>query len=125
MRNDGILPALACLKIVIRETSRILASSFAVRAHPIRSILSARDSVKSLELCGGEVRILAVGLVPDVSNASIISCPFLDAANRLPTDRGPVSDETILYLGNSASLSRLPAPPSPSVATKAAHTAKD
>ena len=36
-------PALACLKIVIFETVNISASSFAVRARPIRSIRSASD----------------------------------------------------------------------------------
>jgi hypothetical protein len=44
MRNDGILAALACLKIVILETVNISASSFAVKARPIRSIRSANDS---------------------------------------------------------------------------------
>jgi hypothetical protein len=43
MRNEGILPALACLKIVILETVNMLASSFAVKARPIRSILSGSD----------------------------------------------------------------------------------
>jgi hypothetical protein len=45
-------PALACLKIVILETVNISASSFAVRARPIRSIRSASDngSVLLLEL---------------------------------------------------------------------------
>jgi hypothetical protein len=38
MRNDGILPAFACLKIVILETVNMLASSSAVKARPIRSI---------------------------------------------------------------------------------------
>src|ERR1019366_5704169 len=37
-------PALACLKIVIFETVNISASSFAVRARPIRSIRSASDN---------------------------------------------------------------------------------
>jgi len=37
-------PALACLKIVILETVNISASSFAVRARPIRSIRSANDN---------------------------------------------------------------------------------
>jgi hypothetical protein len=32
MRNDGILPAFACLKIVILETVNMLASSSAVKA---------------------------------------------------------------------------------------------
>jgi len=49
MRNDGILPAFACLKIVILETVNMLASSFAVKARPIRSILSGRD-IGSAEL---------------------------------------------------------------------------
>ena len=44
MRNEGILPALACLKIVILETVNISASSFDVRARPIRSIRSASDN---------------------------------------------------------------------------------
>ncbi len=35
-------PALACLKMVILETVSISASSFAVRARPVRSIRSAR-----------------------------------------------------------------------------------
>jgi hypothetical protein len=43
MRNDGILPALACLKIVILETVNMLASSSAVKARPIRSIRSGSD----------------------------------------------------------------------------------
>ncbi len=43
MRNDGILPAFACLKIVIFETVNMLASSSAVNARPIRSILSGSD----------------------------------------------------------------------------------
>jgi hypothetical protein len=52
MRNDGMRPALACLKIVILETVNISASSFAVRARPIRSIRSARynGSVLFVEL---------------------------------------------------------------------------
>lgn len=37
-------PALACLKIVTFETVNISASSFAVSARPIRSILSASDN---------------------------------------------------------------------------------
>ena len=40
MRNDGIRPAFACLKIVILETVNMLASSSAVKARPIRSIRS-------------------------------------------------------------------------------------
>ena len=43
IRNDGILPAFACLKIVILETVNILASSSAVKARSIRSIRSAND----------------------------------------------------------------------------------
>ena len=43
MRNDGILPAFACLKIVILETVNMLASSSAVKARPIRSIRSGSD----------------------------------------------------------------------------------
>ncbi len=43
MRNDGILPAFACLKIVTFETVNIPASSSAVKARPIRSIRSAND----------------------------------------------------------------------------------
>ena len=43
IRNDGILPAFACLKIVILETVNMLASSSAVKARPIRSIRSAND----------------------------------------------------------------------------------
>ena len=43
MRNDGILPAFACLKIVILETVNMLARSSAVRARPIRSIRSGSD----------------------------------------------------------------------------------
>jgi len=43
MRNDGILPSFACLKMVILETVNMLASSSAVKARPIRSILSAND----------------------------------------------------------------------------------
>jgi hypothetical protein len=43
MRNDGILPAFACLKIVTLATVNILASSSAVKARPIRSIRSAND----------------------------------------------------------------------------------
>src|ERR1700730_18573937 len=45
MRNDGILPAFACLKIVILETVKMLASSSAVKARPIRSLLSGSDIV--------------------------------------------------------------------------------
>src|SRR5260370_18467870 len=45
IRNDGILPAFACLKIVILETVNMLASSSAVRARSIRSIRSANDRV--------------------------------------------------------------------------------
>ena len=44
MQNDGMRPALACLKIVIFETANISASSFAVNARPIRSIRSASVS---------------------------------------------------------------------------------
>src|SRR6266478_3322843 len=43
MRNDGIRPAFACLKIVILETVNMLASSSAVNARPIRSIRSDSD----------------------------------------------------------------------------------
>jgi len=43
MRNDGILPAFACLKIVILETVNMLASSCAFNARPIRSIRSGSD----------------------------------------------------------------------------------
>src|SRR4051812_49369307 len=43
MRNDGILPAFACLKIVTFATVNILASSSAVNARPIRSIRSGSD----------------------------------------------------------------------------------
>src|SRR5229473_1375396 len=43
MRNDGIRPAFACLKIVILETVNMLASSSAVKARPIRSIRSGSD----------------------------------------------------------------------------------
>ena len=43
MRNDSILPAFACLKIVILETVNMLASSSAVNARPIRSIRSGND----------------------------------------------------------------------------------
>ena len=43
IRNDGILPAFACLKIVILETVNMLASSSAVNARPIRSIRSGSD----------------------------------------------------------------------------------
>jgi hypothetical protein len=43
MRNDGILPAFACLKIVILETVNMLASSSAVKARPIRSMRSGSD----------------------------------------------------------------------------------
>jgi hypothetical protein len=52
MRNDGILPAFACLKTVIFETVNMLASSFAVKARPIRSILSGSD-IGSAELLLG------------------------------------------------------------------------
>jgi hypothetical protein len=52
MRNDGIRPALACLKIVILETASISASSLAVSARPIRSIRSAKDNGSPLELHG-------------------------------------------------------------------------
>ena len=44
-RNVGILPAAACLKTVTTETDSRPASSFAVIARPIFSILSARDTV--------------------------------------------------------------------------------
>ena len=43
MRNDGIRPAFACLKIVILETVNMLARSPAVNARPIRSIRSGSD----------------------------------------------------------------------------------
>src|ERR1017187_5781431 len=43
-RNEGILPAAACLKIVTSETQRKPASSLAVIARPIFSIFSARDT---------------------------------------------------------------------------------
>jgi hypothetical protein len=66
MRNDGMRPALACLKMVILETFSISASSSAVKARPTRSILSANDN--------GSV-VLNVGLVPDVEYASIILFP--------------------------------------------------
>src|SRR6185295_16275218 len=52
MRNDGILPAFACLKIVILETVNMLASSSAVNARPIRSIRSGSD-IGSAELSWG------------------------------------------------------------------------
>jgi len=60
MRKHGIRPALACLKMVMRETASNLASSFAVNARPIRSIRSARDDSSF---------VLTVGLVPDVAYA--------------------------------------------------------
>src|ERR1035441_7836441 len=44
MRNDGMRPTFACLKMVILETVNISGSSFAVRARSIRSIRSANDS---------------------------------------------------------------------------------
>lgn len=43
IRNEGILPLFACLKMVMRETASIWASSSAVRAWPSASILSASD----------------------------------------------------------------------------------
>ena len=43
IRNDGIRPAFACLKIVILETVNILASSSPVNARPILSIRSGSD----------------------------------------------------------------------------------
>src|ERR1017187_4560480 len=43
-RNDGILQEGACLYTVRADTHRRPASSFAVIAQPIRSILSARDT---------------------------------------------------------------------------------
>jgi hypothetical protein len=52
MRNDGIRPAFACLKIVILETVNMLASSSAVKARPIRSIRSGSD-IGSAELFWG------------------------------------------------------------------------
>ena len=52
MRNDGIRPAFACLKIVILETVNMLASSSAVIARPIRSIRSGSD-IGSAELFWG------------------------------------------------------------------------
>jgi hypothetical protein len=52
MRNDGILPAFACLKIVIFETVNMLASSSAVNARPIRSILSGSDIGSAVLFCG-------------------------------------------------------------------------
>src|SRR5712692_1619772 len=52
MRNDGILPAFAFLKIVILETVNMLASSSAVKARPIRSIRSGSD-IGSAELFWG------------------------------------------------------------------------
>jgi hypothetical protein len=52
MRNDGIRPAFACLKIVILETVNMLASSSAVNARPIRSIRSGSD-IGSAELFWG------------------------------------------------------------------------
>ena len=60
MRNDGIRPAFACLKIVIRETDNNFARSSAVRAWPVRSICSisvmdvSEDGMvlpKQLDLC--------------------------------------------------------------------------
>jgi hypothetical protein len=52
MRNDGIRPAFACLKIVIFETVNMLASSSAVNARPIRSILSGSDIGSAGLFCG-------------------------------------------------------------------------
>jgi hypothetical protein len=43
-------PTFACLKMVIFETVNISASSFAVRARPIRSIRSASDNGSVLPL---------------------------------------------------------------------------
>ena len=60
MRNDGILPDLACLKIVMREIDSNFARSSAVKAWPVRSICSAsvmdvsKDGMvlpKQLNLC--------------------------------------------------------------------------
>jgi len=44
MRNEGILPAAACLKMVTFDTERSFAKSSAVRARPIFSIWSASDT---------------------------------------------------------------------------------
>lgn len=73
MRNDGIRPAFACLKIVIRETPNISASSSAVSARPILSIRSAKDD--------GSVA-LSVGLVPEVAYASSICCLLYISGNQ-------------------------------------------
>jgi hypothetical protein len=43
--NDGIRPAFAYLKMVIRETANSVANSSAVKARPVASIWSARVSV--------------------------------------------------------------------------------
>jgi hypothetical protein len=43
IRNDGILPAFACLKIVILETVNMLASSSAVKAWTVE-LFSRHDS---------------------------------------------------------------------------------
>jgi hypothetical protein len=51
IRNDGILPAFACLKIVTLATVNILASSSAVKARPIRSIRSANDRGSAVLFC--------------------------------------------------------------------------
>jgi hypothetical protein len=45
MRNEGIRPAFACLKMVILLTVKITANSSAVSARPVFSMTSARDSV--------------------------------------------------------------------------------
>jgi len=48
-RNEGMRPAFACLKIVIRETDRTRASSSAVKAWPVFSIWSAILTKRLLE----------------------------------------------------------------------------
>lgn len=49
MRNDGMRPALACLKMVIGETDKRRASSSAVKARPACAIWSASERLRAPE----------------------------------------------------------------------------
>lgn len=53
-RNDGILPAFACLKMVILETLSSLASSTAVKARPVLAIWSANAKDEFIRSTGSD-----------------------------------------------------------------------
>jgi len=109
MRNDGIRPAFACLKIVILETVNMLASSAAVNARPIRSIRSANDKgcvVLSLELHDS---IYLLKWIYFRGDCRMLLANLLCSRSRLSPERARVHDTSIVWLYcRLALISRLP-----------------